>query len=88
MLSGISASLQGLQQAGKRIEQAAKNIAEPVTITPPDETGNTQDQQVEPAHDTATELVDMKIASYDYKANLKAIRIQDEIQQSLLDILS
>jgi flagellar basal-body rod protein FlgC len=41
-----------------------------------------------PNVDQAAELVEMKIASYDYKANLKAIQVQDKIQQALLDILS
>lgn len=41
-----------------------------------------------PNVDTARELVELKIASYDYKANLKAIAAQDEQYKSLLDILS
>ena len=41
-----------------------------------------------PNVDQASELVELKIASYDYKANLKAIKVQDELHQSLLDILS
>ncbi|MFO0389862.1 MAG: flagellar basal body rod protein FlgC [Alphaproteobacteria bacterium] len=34
------------------------------------------------------EIVEQKIASYDYKANLKTIKVQQEMEQSLLDILS
>lgn len=41
-----------------------------------------------PDVDTAEELVNFKIATYDYKANLKALQIQDEINESTLDILS
>lgn len=41
-----------------------------------------------PNVDTANELINQKLASYDYKANLKAIQIQNNVQQSLLDILS
>ncbi len=41
-----------------------------------------------PNVDQAEELVNMKVASYDYKANLKAIQVQNNIEQSLLDILS
>lgn len=41
-----------------------------------------------PNVDTAEELVKMQIASYDYKANLKAIRVADRMEQSLLDMLS
>lgn len=41
-----------------------------------------------PNVDQAEQLVDMKIASYDYQANLKAIKIQQDTEQFLLDILS
>lgn len=41
-----------------------------------------------PNVDQAKQLIDMKIASYDYKANLKAIKIANDVEQSLLDILS
>lgn len=41
-----------------------------------------------PNVDIAEELVNQKIASYDYKANLKTIKVQDELQKSLLDIFS
>lgn len=41
-----------------------------------------------PNVDTATELVNQKIASYDYRANLKSIKTADEMQKNLLDILS
>ncbi|MBY0408515.1 MAG: flagellar basal body protein [Rickettsiales bacterium] len=41
-----------------------------------------------PNVDPAEQLIELKMASYDYKANIKAIKVQDNIQQSLLDILS
>ena len=41
-----------------------------------------------PNVDTADELVKMQIASYDYKANLKSIKIADRMAQNLLDMLS
>ena len=41
-----------------------------------------------PNVDTADQLVKMQIASYDYKANLKAIKIADRMEQNLLDMLS
>ncbi len=41
-----------------------------------------------PNVDTAEQLVDMQIASYDYKANLKSIKIIDKLSQNLLDMLS
>jgi flagellar basal-body rod protein FlgC len=40
-----------------------------------------------PNVDIATELVNQKLASYDFKANLKTIKIEDDMQKSLLDIL-
>ncbi len=41
-----------------------------------------------PNVDQAEELVKMQIASYDYKANLKSIKIADRMAQNLLDMLS
>ena len=41
-----------------------------------------------PNVDTAEQLVKMQIASYDFKANLKSIKIADRLQQNLLDMLS
>jgi flagellar basal-body rod protein FlgC len=35
-----------------------------------------------------TEIINQKIATYDYKASLKTLKVQDELEQSLLDILS
>ncbi len=41
-----------------------------------------------PNVDQAEEMVKMQIASYDYKANLKSIKIADQLEQNLLDMLS
>lgn len=41
-----------------------------------------------PNVDQAEQLIDQKIASYDYKANLKTIQVQDDLNKSLLDIIS
>jgi flagellar basal-body rod protein FlgC len=35
-----------------------------------------------------TELVQQKIATYDYRANLTTIKVQDNLEKNLLDILS
>ncbi len=40
-----------------------------------------------PNVDVAKELVNQQIASYDYKANLKAIKIASGMEQNLLDML-
>lgn len=77
MVSAIDASLYGLAIASRRIEQSAKNVANPA------KTENSQAPAVDPAKD----LVDLKIASYDYKANLKAIKVSGDIQKNLLDII-
>lgn len=41
-----------------------------------------------PNVDQAAELVNLKIASYDFKANAKAIQVAQNIEQSLLDIIT
>ena len=41
-----------------------------------------------PNVDLANELVNQTIASYDFKANLQSIKAADNLQKSLLDILS
>jgi flagellar basal-body rod protein FlgC len=41
-----------------------------------------------PNVDLATEMVNMNVASYDYKANLKSIEVQKNLDQYLLDIFS
>jgi flagellar basal-body rod protein FlgC len=41
-----------------------------------------------PNVDTAEQLVNIQMASYDFKANLKVLQAQDEIAKSTLDILS
>jgi flagellar basal-body rod protein FlgC len=41
-----------------------------------------------PNIDLAQEMVDMKIASYDFKANLKSFKAADNMTKSLLDIIT
>lgn len=41
-----------------------------------------------PNVDVAKELIDIKMASYDYKANIKAIQVQAKNEESLLNIIS
>lgn len=41
-----------------------------------------------PNVDMAEELVNMQIASYDYKANLKSIKVHDNMTESLLNVIS
>ena len=49
------------------------------------DTGKTISFDIE---DSATDLANIKVASYDVKANLKVIQAQQKIDQSLLDIHS
>ena len=65
--------------------QAQANNVSPASTAAPDAEGNLQ--QV-PNVDQADQLVQQNIASYDFKANLKAIKVQDDIMKSLLDITS
>lgn len=55
----------------------------PATITGVNSSG---EEVSEPNVDQAEELLELKLASYDAKANLATIRVQNHLQQSLLDI--
>lgn len=65
--------------------QAQVKDVQPATTQQPDSDGKLQEV---PNVDQAQQLVDMNVASYDYKANIKALKVQDKVQQSLLNILS
>ncbi len=41
-----------------------------------------------PNVDLAQEAITQKMATYDFKANLKALEVTDEIMQSLIDVLA
>ncbi len=45
-------------------------------------------QQTNDVPDTAQQLIDAKIASYDFKANLKAIQVQDDLVKNALNIIA
>jgi flagellar basal body rod protein FlgC len=67
-----------------------KALAQPVnppSITVPDSSSPEGQTQL-PNVDTAAELVNISVASYDFKANLKSLKVADNTQKSLLDILS
>lgn len=67
--------------------QAKVNDVTPATTQVPDVNSQSGLTDV-PNIDQAQQLIDLNVASYDYKANIKAIQVQDKVQQSLLDILS
>jgi flagellar basal-body rod protein FlgC len=56
-----------------------------VTTPDPDAPGGTQER---PNVDLAKELIEIKMASYDFKANIKTLKVQDNLEKSLLDIVS
>ncbi|MGE0755007.1 MAG: flagellar basal body rod protein FlgC [Alphaproteobacteria bacterium] len=84
----------------QRVEQVSQSTggvlarvrdASPATIKVYDPTSpaaNSEGLVELPNVDTATELVNQRIATYDYKANLTSIKAQDDLQQSLLDIFT
>lgn len=80
MISSLSASLSGLQNASSRIDKAAQNIASPkqegIVAGNPVQADPTQD------------IIDLSVAAQDFKANAKAIEIQQKTEQYLLDILA
>lgn len=66
--------------------QAIVKDVNPATVDVPDlQTGQLTKS---PNVDTANELIQMQLASYDFKANLKTIKVQDELFKNLLDIQS
>jgi flagellar basal-body rod protein FlgC len=131
MVGGIANALSGYQNAAKRIEVSANNIANQfstvktdggesskkpyqpaVVISVSQQEGGVQTevQPREPATvkrfdpqnpaadesgiadvpnvDVGEEMVNQIIASYDAKANLKAIKIENDLMQQTLDIFS
>ena len=131
MVAGIANALSGYQNAAKRIEVSASNIAnqfstvktedgestnrpyqpqrviavsqeeggvksevaprEPATLKrfdPNNAAANEQGIAEVPNVDIGEEMVNQIIASYDAKANMKAIKIENNLLQSTLDIFS
>ncbi len=79
-----------VSQAGGGVTTVVKDInpASTKLFDPDDPDADTEGFVAYPNVNLETEIVNQKIASYDYKANLKTIKVQDELEQSLLDILS
>ena len=91
MLNGISASLNGLQSASARLANSALRVANPGNNRDlPEKAQNTltEEAQFSGDVDLARERVDQIVASYDYKANLKAFQAQDKMQKEVIDILA
>jgi len=75
----VSLSNSGVQAQVRDVNPATQQVADVNSKSGLSEVPNV---------DQARQLIDLKIASYDFKANIKAIKVQDNIEQSLLDILS
>lgn len=65
--------------------QAKVDHVNPATVTLADTSSPSGTQQL-PNVDTAQQLVNQQIASYDFKANLNTIKVANDTLQSLLDI--
>jgi flagellar basal-body rod protein FlgC len=81
---------QSVSNGGGGVNVVVKD-ANPPTITTFDPSSSNADangQAEIPNVDVAEQLVNQQVASYDFKANLKAIKVQDNLFKSLLDIKS
>ena len=92
-----SIALSGVQAASTRMDAAAHNIANTQTPGFKRQTVQQQSQESggvlttlgkaeEVGPELAADLVDQKVASYNYKANLRTIQTQDQMLGSLLDL--
>jgi flagellar hook protein FlgE len=97
-MSAISAiALSGVQAASTRMDVAAHNVANAQTPGFHRQTVQQRSQEnkgvltsvgqeQEVGSDLATDLVEQKAASYQYKANLRSIQTEDQMMGSLLDL--
>ncbi len=92
-----SIALSGVQAASTRMDAAAHNIANAQTQGFHREVVKQQTQETagvvtsvgqasEVGADLATDLIEQKQASYQYKANLKTIEVQNQMLGSVLDV--
>jgi hypothetical protein len=92
MQVAISASVQGMQRAGERMDRAAATIAAPTAATargsdpsPAPPTGNEGLTAAQASGEMERALVESLVARRAYEANAKALRIADEAQRSLVN---
>ena len=91
-----SISLSGMQAASTRLNVSAHNVANANTpnfqrqvVHQSQEAAGVVtavDKSEEVGVDLAAELIEQKAASYDYKANLRSLRTQEDLMGSLLDV--
>lgn len=89
MVDAIGTALVGLNRASDRLEASARKIAagtefNVADVGQPDSGTNA----VQPPSDISDALIDQKLASYDFKANLQTIKVADNVQQYLLNIIT
>lgn len=77
-----------LGNSGTKIQVKEVNQATVEINNPADPDADANGIVSMPNVDVANELVNMSIASYDYKANLKSLKVADNMQKYLLDIIS
>jgi len=74
----LSTPLQGLSRAEASFDRAAQNVSKSFTAAPQ----NPQDQV-----SLSDSMVSLLNAKNDYEANLKSLKVSDEMTTKLLDIL-
>jgi flagellar basal-body rod protein FlgC len=81
---------QSISNALGGVSVVVKDANPPTTVTfnPDDPSADANGAVRVPNVDLETELVNQSIAAYDFKANLKSIKTQDDMLSSLLDIKS
>ncbi len=82
--------VQQISQAGGGVSTLVQDVNPAATriFDPEDPQADAEGFVAYPNVNLENEIINQKIATYDYKANLKTLKIQDELEQSLLDILS
>ena len=97
-MSAISSiALSGVQAASTRLDATSHNIANTQTERFHRQVVNQQSQESggvtatvaqadEAGADLAADLVEQKMASYTYRANLRSIQTEEQMMGSLLDI--
>ncbi len=81
--NGFNIALGGLQNAAKRLDESAQRVAGGQTQTL-DDIQKLGSRDVDPVQ----EAVHQKIATYDFKANLKSLEAQSKMQEEVIDILA
>jgi hypothetical protein len=79
MYSAIGAAVSGINNASAKFAVAANNIADPNASPAASGPGT--------SGDAATQLVQLNIASYDFRANVKVLELAEQAQKRLIDLI-